>query len=58
MVLLTSLLYNITSSDILQRLNDTFLMLAFLIDDNLTDIYYDDVGDSYTDEGKAFFTKV
>lgn len=58
MVLLTSLLYNITSSDILQRLNDTFLMLAFLIDDNLTDIYYDDVEDSYTDEGKAFFTKV
>lgn len=58
MVLLTLLLYNITSSDILQRLNDTFLMLAFLIDDNLTDIYYDDVEDSYTDEGKAFFTKV
>lgn len=56
MVLLTSSLYNITSSDVLQRLNDTFLMLAFLIDDNLTDIYYDDVGDSYKDEGKTFFT--
>lgn len=34
MVLLTSSLYNIT--DVLQKVNDIFLMLAFLIGDNLT----------------------
>lgn len=34
MVLLTSSLYNIT--DVLPKVNDIFLMLAFLIGDNLT----------------------